>query len=133
MGCGVRAVSVQGGAADRKSYLAATGGFTQPPQKQKTNLTAENAPLNRLYAQVRVERESGQPKLDVLARVHADIEKSFPDDWLLRFELLELATQFKIQAPWIASIQARLQLLARTSDEKRELISRGLETLGSSH
>jgi phenylalanine-4-hydroxylase len=133
MGCGSHVTSVFGGAADRRSYLATTGGFHQPPGKQKTNLTAGNAALNELYAQVRAIRErdtAPQPQeltavRDELASVHDELERSYPQDWLLRYELLE----FKTGAAWEIQIRRRLEEVARTSREKSEMIARGLVLL----
>jgi phenylalanine-4-hydroxylase len=128
LGCGSEIRSVFGGAADRGRYLAATGGFHQPPGKPKTNLTPENAGLNRLYARVRALRDGGTARAELepaLAQVHEELERSHPDDWLLRYELLELKTGLAFEAP----IRARLAEISRGSAEKRELIDRGLELL----
>jgi hypothetical protein len=128
MGCGSQVVSVFGGPADRRKYLAATGGFHQSPGRQKTNLTAENAGLNRLYAKIRELRER-RPVPPELARelssVHEELESRYPSDWLLRYELLE----FKTSAPWETPLRKRLEETARGSREKSEMIARGLTLL----
>ena len=129
MGCGSRVVSVFGGAADRRKYLAATGGFHQSPGKQKSNLTPENAALNKLYARVREIRESGkaQASQEELTRIHAELEKHYPSDWLLRYELLELG--LKDGAPWTSQVRSRLAEIGKTSHAKGEMIARGLGLL----
>jgi phenylalanine-4-hydroxylase len=135
MACGARVLSVFGGAADRRSYLAATGGFKQEPGRPKTNLTEANRGLNALYAQVRAIRSGGDAsspaKLTELREIHDKLERDYPDDWLLRYELLELKTG----APWEQAARKRLDEIARSSSasgekgDKGELIARGLEVL----
>lgn len=132
LGCGENVVSVFGGAADRGKYLAATGGFEQKPQKPKSNLTRENAELNRLYAEVREIREAGDGGAEASTRlreIHALLEKSHPTDWLLRLELLELAKRFGLEAAWTGVARMRLKEIAATAQDRADMISRGLELL----
>lgn len=133
MACGAKVVSVYGGAADRKRYLAATGGFKQEPGRPKTNLTPANRALNELYAQVRKVRDGARwdAAASQLESVHAELEKNHPGEWLLRFELLELAPKLGARSAWAAQARARLDSIAAGSAEKRELIGRGLELLAS--
>ncbi|MGZ3688202.1 MAG: hypothetical protein ACXVBW_07870, partial [Bdellovibrionota bacterium] len=127
LACGTKIVAVFGGAADRARYLATTGGFRQPPGKQKTNLTDENRALNALYAQVREFRESENPQahLPQLAQVQERLARDFPDDWLLRYELLELKTG----AAWESELRKALTRISGTSKDRAEMIQRGLELL----
>jgi phenylalanine-4-hydroxylase len=131
MGCGLGVTSVFGGAADRRKYLAATGGFHQEPRVPKTNLTEENRALNALYAKVREIRESdtARARTAELSAIHEQLETEFGDDWLLRFELLELNGTTKLRALWERSIRQRLEVIGRGSKEKSELIARGLALL----
>jgi phenylalanine-4-hydroxylase len=131
LACGARAISVYGGAADRSRYLAATGGFKQEPGKQKSNLTPQNRALNGLYARVRAAREGTRPQeaTGELAQVHAELETSHPADWLLRFELLELDARYELKSPWRETVIQRLETAAAVSQDRRDLIRRGLELL----
>lgn len=137
LACGGEIISVFGGAADRKKYLAQTGGFHQSPQKQKTNLTAENRALNELYEQVRNIRTQAQiPPASPRARWTSDLEnisesleKNFPSDWLLRFELLELNELLQLHAGWAKPLRASLEQISKQSPDKKELIQRGLRLL----
>lgn len=131
MACGGSVQSVFGGAADRAKYLEATGGFKQPPGRQKSNLTDSNKELNDLYAQVRKIRESTPPGLMTqgLIDVFSKLEASYPDDWLLRYELLELNFTHRLRASWVDAAQKRLDTIAASSKDKAELISRGLAAL----
>lgn len=126
LACGERVVSVFGGAPDRSKYLEATGGFAQKPAKPKSNRTPENAELCELYAEVRRVRESSVADEQRLARVADALERHYPDDWLLRLELLEFK---KGATPWAATMRAQLGAIGRRSGEKRELIERGLKLI----
>ncbi len=132
MVCGEQVVSVFGGAADRKNYLAATGGFHQEPGKQKSNLTAKNRTLNELYSKVRNIRDLNQWDQSTwkkLSEIHEKLEEIDSTDWLLRFELLELAVLNSATLPWIKTLRERLAEISKGSPEKAEMIQRGLDLL----
>jgi phenylalanine-4-hydroxylase len=134
MACGAEVVSVFGGAADRSRYLAATGGFKQVPGKPKTNLTKENQALNKLYAEVRkIRNEAGRElsasAISELAQIHEVLERNHGSDWLLRYELLELDSRFGLKSSWVNAIRSRLEEIALTAKDKREMIQRGLMLL----
>jgi phenylalanine-4-hydroxylase len=127
LACGASVRSVFGGAADRKEYLAVTGGFHQEPGKPKTNLTAANQGLNELYHEIRVLRESGagaDAKKAEFKRVTNLLGSQYPQDWLLRYEMLEMALREPSMAEFCQETRAQLNKMA-----PRELIQRGLEVL----
>lgn len=127
--CGEKVVSVYGGAADRRAYLVATGGFRQAPGMQKSNLMDSEKPLEKLYAQVRKLRESGKASSDELMKIHDQLEAEFPWDWLLRYELLELVTKLKQKPAWEGRVREKLAQISKQSKDRQEMISRGLEAL----
>lgn len=131
LACGSRVTSVFGGPADRKKYLAQTGGFEQIPMKPKSNLTAANRELNELYRDVRDLRESkaeGIPLEKELHRIEAKLEKEFPEDWLLRLEILELAPLAR-HAEREKRLRDALTRIAGMAQDKAEMIERGLKLL----
>ncbi len=124
--------SVFGGAADRGAFLRGTGGFQQKPQQPKCNLTEENRELNGLYAQIRSIREASQPsqsELSQLSAIHAELERKHTDDWLLRLELLEQLRASGLRAIWESTLLERLAEIAESRQDKKEMITRGLELL----
>ncbi len=129
MACGEKVVSVFGGAADRSAYLKATGGYKQKPASQKTNRTPETRELETLYARLREIRESKEAsrRLSDLATIQKRLDAEFPEDWLLRFELLELDHDLGLGAPWGPTVRKSLTELTKKNREMRELITRGLE------
>lgn len=132
LACGSSVVSVFGGAADRSKYLAATGGFNQTPNKPKTNLTEKNKPLNLLYSKVRELREEAKPDqaaIQELAAIYSKLESEFPEDWLLRYELLELDKTHRLHSPWAKKVKTDLEKISTTALDKSEMILRGMELL----
>jgi phenylalanine-4-hydroxylase len=126
MTCGSQVISVFGGAADRPRYLGATGGYGQLPRTQKSNRPGQNSRLIELYEKVRELREkkiTGKALSDELSKIHAELERDFQDDWLLRLELLEL------KSPDGPQIHTRLKEIAASAKDKEEMISRGLALL----
>lgn len=132
LACGVSVKSVFGGAADRGAYVRGTGGFQQRPTFPKTNLTRENQILNELYAEVRSIREEGKVSSGTLASINkiiAQLNDRYPNDWLLRLELLELDSQLQLNSSWRSEMKSRLLEIAKTAQDKNEMIHRGLELL----
>ena len=130
--CGRKVVSVFGGAADRSAYLEAVGGFHQVSTQHKGNLTAQNRGLNALYSDVRKLRDLGQWDMssrEALNRILEGLEKLYPLDWLLRYELLELSVTQGGQFPWEDNLRSQLSMIAQSSPDKAELIQRGLSLL----
>ncbi|MBY0469948.1 aromatic amino acid hydroxylase [bacterium] len=130
LACGVEVVSVFGGAADRAAYLKATGGYGQKPRAPKTNLTQTNRELTDLYARVRTIREAkkdAKTTLDQLDPIVKELDQKFPQDWLLRLEIVEINHTLKMNAPWDKSLRASLSEISKTAKDKSEMIARGLE------
>ncbi len=129
LACGENVTSVFGGAADRKNFLAKTGGFKQSPMLPKCNLTPENRDLNKLYAEVRSLRESGQGSIEDLSQIGSALESKYPEDWLLILELLEISEMRKLTLPFEKELHDRLAEIKRLSLDREEMISRGLALL----
>ncbi len=124
LACGSKIPSVFGGAADREKYLHATGGYQQNPREPKTNLTSHNRVLGELYQKVRQMRET-KSNLSELESIYEQLNKNYPQDWLLRYEILELNPDFK----HATQIKVQLAQISKTSTAVAQLISRGLELL----
>jgi phenylalanine-4-hydroxylase len=138
LACGAWVRSVFGGAPDRARYLAATGGFGQPPRKvMKSNLTSENRELTELYGKIRMLREECDAlgPLEAKARaeaIHARLEEIAQTDWLSRWELLELDVTRQLGVRFRTQLEKRLGEISQLSADRREMIARGLKSLGLS-
>ena len=132
LACGTHVSSVFGNAADRGAYLAyqsKIGIRPQPPGKPKTNLSASNRELDALYARVRSAREQGKRSVDQVVQVLTEALKSYPEDWLLPLEVLELEKMWSTSIPGSTSARERLQDLRKRSTVLEDLIRRGLELI----
>jgi phenylalanine-4-hydroxylase len=132
LGCGMRVPSVFGGAADRYAYMVALGEDRYEPGAHKTNLTAGNEKLNRLYARVRAIREGGEApvRTDELAEIACELGADHPSDWLLRWELLEIDRDLGFRSPWTAELRAQLGAIRIHHPAAAASIERGLALLG---
>jgi phenylalanine-4-hydroxylase len=120
MAVGSRVVSVFGGPADRAKYGEVDDFAAKViPRKQWSDSAVR---IHRLYQSVRdlrpeidsgaaSKQESGSP-LDRFDRLHAEIQRVCPDDWLLHLDLYELVDQL-------------------SSPERQERLSRELTTIAS--
>ena len=134
LACGEKVNSVFGGAADRSNYIFGTTGVLKIVSHPKTNATELNLELGALYLQVRMLRESGKGRLNLVAelsRIHETLEKKYRDDWLLRLELLELNKNFELHAEWEKTIESRLSEISGKAEDRRNMITRGLRLIRS--
>lgn len=123
MAVGSTIPSVFGGAADREAYGSSESFVAKviPPRQYSA---AEEA-LHALYARVRRAREQGGGAAE-LAEVAAALDRDFPDDWLLRLELLELSPQLTTAPDWAAPFRTMLVQRAATDPHCCESIRQGL-------
>ncbi|MBU6154823.1 MAG: aromatic amino acid hydroxylase [Bdellovibrionales bacterium] len=126
---GTRVISVFGGAADRKRFLLNQKKPGKKVQAHTSNLTPENTSLNFLYRQVRDFRDSGEPNLRYLDTVFNQLDKYFPEDWLLRLELLEIYSEREPDNVITAKLYQALENLSVTVPDRKEMIDRGLELI----
>ena len=120
--------SVFGGPADRSVFIKATWDGTYASVPHISTLTAEQIPLNKLYEQVRLVREQKRPFTDLIS-VMDELDKNFPGDWLLRFEIFELAQQLGIKNAVTEKLHAQLLNLQKKNEAQQEIIERGLKFL----
>jgi phenylalanine-4-hydroxylase len=123
LACGERVVSVFGGAADRRAYVAKTGGFKQTPMKPKTNLTSENRRLNEIYSEIRKLRESGRRMESDYEKLAAELDRDYGNDWLSRLEIIELVPK---NSDLSEKLRNRLAAIRKLSRDRDEMIGRGL-------
>ncbi len=131
LACGGSVASVFGGAADRHAYMVALGEYHYEPGTHKTNLTAANEGLNRLYARLREIREGGLAprRPEELAAIARELEEAYPNDWLLRWEMLEIDRDLGFHAAWAPMLRGRLDAIRTDQPAAAESIERGLALL----
>lgn len=117
MAVGARVVSVYAGSADKEK-------FNVYPDKSKVNAihvehSEQEKHLFALYERVRNIREAGNIQPDEIREVENRLDSAFPNDWLLRLELLELSGKVELKDKLI-------DLMAKADAEKNGLIKEGL-------
>ncbi len=95
----------------------------------QSNLTSENSILNTLYKRVREFRESGSKQMDLLDGTLFELVQKFPNDWLLRLELLEIYEKLNPSSVVTAQLREKLRHLASQDLSLTDMIKRGMELL----
>ncbi|WP_047155200.1 aromatic amino acid hydroxylase [Aneurinibacillus tyrosinisolvens] len=132
MAVGASIVSVFSGAADKEKFLAHTDRKSSV-SKKRPQWNDRETKLHHLYKSVREAREGRVEREDTeqrLAAVAQALDRDYPEDWLLRLELLEIMTERGIMKE--ESLHLRQQLTALAGNpENRELIENGLALLSA--
>lgn len=128
MAVGARITSVFGGVADRQRYQL----YQQLVTEASPHAEPEpgQAGLMALYAQVRTLRDSpAEPQAVEAIRIAA---RDYPDEWLLRLELLELLAEGDTGPA--RALRRELDQVGARNATARQLIGYGLSTLpGAAH
>lgn len=122
-----KVVSVFGGAADRKNFVLKNKTSAKKVKSHETNLNATNSKLSGLYQRVRDYRENHETDSHALDTVLIELIESFPDDWLLRLELLEILEKQKQNSLITAQIRQALLAIAERNQNQKDMILRGIE------
>ena len=130
MACaGTHIPSVFGGAADREAYIEETGTQHTLARPQKKNHSEEALAIAPLYQKLRDLRASGSFTEDELTNVYFQLKESFPKDWLLRMEILELLVEKNMAENIQTEIRKDLDSLKSLSPSIDTLIERGLRLI----
>lgn len=125
---GQTVVSVFGGAADKEAY-GDFGDFiakTIPPRVY----SSEQNELFKLYKEVRDLRKDLANNKNIDAKLFQIFEilgSKFPNDWLLKLEILELAHQLPEKPKWTDQIKADLETKAANNKKIGSFILEGLK------
>lgn len=127
MPVGKRITSVFAGAADPDAYFSMEELPVAPEQAAEHREWSE---LESWYSEIRTVRESGQ-NFTELDGILSLLDRRYPDEWLLRLEILELYKQNDERNPNIAHIE---KMLKSTDWEPavQQMIERGLIVIENS-
>ncbi|WP_243014692.1 aromatic amino acid hydroxylase [Brevibacillus borstelensis] len=130
MAVGERIVSVFAGAADREAF--ATG--THKPSvisARQSSYSPEQIRLHQLYQQVRNIREKQQAfDRDTLLTILDELDADYPEDWLIRLELLEILYRQAGTEHEQSRLHSVLEKLKDVNPDQKQLIMNGLQLLG---
>jgi phenylalanine-4-hydroxylase len=118
-----------GGAADRPSYLSVTESGPTKLFKHKSNLTIHNEELNKVYALLREMRETKKFSQDNLNRI-LKAAKDNPNDWLIRFELLEQRNEWGLSLALVQELTTGIEICAKNAKHIEDMISRAKPLIG---
>nr|WP_219834170.1 aromatic amino acid hydroxylase [Paenibacillus sp. R14(2021)] len=127
MAVGSRIVSAYPGAADPAAYFGA-------PPRQTASMALPASPLTELeelyrdVARIREANAFTEDCVQEIGRIHQTLRHSYPHDWLLRLELLELAVSAPELKMMAVPLQDELNALAQTAS-LTNLIRNGLAIL----
>jgi len=124
---GTSCISVFAGASDRLNYRYGTIGYIDGTGTQKSNFEEEKKPLYDCYEQVALLRENsvkGKALEKQLSNVYEKLSE-FPNDWLLRLEMLELFFVHSVDSELKSNLMSELESISGSNEVTAELISRG--------
>lgn len=120
-------VTAHAGAVD-PTYHAETS-FPDARVPKPRVFSARERELMRLYARVTAAPHA-PAALDELTRVHDELVRHYPEEWLLRWNLLERALEVPVANSFARVVAGELEAL-EAQYERREPIAMGLEYLDS--
>jgi phenylalanine-4-hydroxylase len=120
-------VTAHAGAVD-PTYHAETS-FPHVRVPKPRTVSARENELTRLYERIAAAGRA-PAALAELTSVHDELARAYPDEWLLRWNLLERALQIPAARPFARGIAAELETL-EVRFERREPIAMGLAYLRS--
>lgn len=125
MAVGNRIVSAYSGSADKENFNV------YPPKSEKkaikVNYTDKQKSLFGLYSELESQRKSDKVEENNLQSVYEVLKTKYLDNWLIRLELLELATDVNALKSIVNEIYDDLNHIASANDETAELIEAGIK------
>jgi phenylalanine-4-hydroxylase len=125
MAVGERITSVWSGSADKEKFNV------YPPKSTKTTIkdepTAAELRLYNLYSRVREMRDSDAASGASCREIAQMLHEEYPNEWLLRLELLEMVRKNGIDAALEKQLDGELQALKNHSDVYDNVITAGYD------
>lgn len=130
MAVGEEIISVYNGPADADAFGLAYPAPSEKTHKIKYSLNDKN--LHELYAQARKLREINNTERDVsaLACIWKTLQQSYPSDWLLPLEIMELLERRNSKSLIRNQIFDYLETKKTEQPQMAHLISNGLKLIG---
>ena len=120
--------SVFSGPSDRMSY-GSTDDFINPKKPEAKPLNEYEKELINLYQKVkdlRCEQEMCQNISSHVGEILVWLDRKFPQDWLLRLEILEASYKIRPTPIWQDALKQRLMKLANVHKKHTYLIQNGI-------
>jgi phenylalanine-4-hydroxylase len=125
MAVGTRIVSAYSGSADKENFNV------YPPKSEKKAIkvryTDNQKTLFTLYSKLENYRKSDKVVAKELQSLYDVLKTQYPDNWLIRLELLELSSKLDALKPLISEIHDDLEHIASANEETADLIQAGVK------
>ena len=125
LACGEKINSVFGGPADKSKYFSDS--LKNNYQYNKNKSTIIDNELNGLYKKIWNINKKGQT-LNNLENIYNVIQKKYPNEWLIKYEILELSYK-KIDDNWVKSLENDMFKLVSNKTDFSNAIKRGLNLI----
>jgi phenylalanine-4-hydroxylase len=121
--------SVFGGAADPEQFY---NHVVEKPQIKSENKTLPPNQLETMYQWIRSIREMGKLTFEdevEIRRIFTTLKDQFPNDWLLRLELVEILQENCMLQDINFLLRNQLKTIGETNEELKSLVDKGLQLL----
>ena len=125
LACGEKINSVFGGPADKSKYFSDS--LKTNYQYNKNKSTIIDNELNDLYKKIWQINKKNQT-LNNLEKIYNIIQKKYPNEWLIKYEILELSYK-KIDDDWVKSLEDDMFKLASNKTDFSNAVKRGLDLI----
>lgn len=129
MAIGSKVVSVFGGPADREKY-GPTEDFKASILPKK-KYTEKELSLHQYYKRISELRKKSKYDLKTLQTIYRNLQSEAQTDWLIRFEVLELAKLKKLKPEWENEIVEEIRTLASRTPDVAKFVDHSLKLIGA--
>lgn len=131
MAVGAEIVSVYAGAADREKFQSSTH---QPSETQTrrpiyTDVQKRQQQLYQIVRNLRIEEGAEEELPESLQAIRQELDASYPNDWLLRLEILEIMMDHHFPEADCQRLHAQIKAIGDADHELAVLIANGLSLL----
>ncbi|MFB0828691.1 aromatic amino acid hydroxylase [Brevibacillus laterosporus] len=131
MAVGAEIVSVYAGAADREKFQSGTH---QPSETQTrrpiyTDVQKRQQQLYQIVRNLRIEEGAEEELPESLQAIRQELDASYPNDWLLRLEILEIMMDHHFPEADCQRLHAQIKAIGDADHELAVLIANGLSLL----
>jgi len=121
--CGTKITSVYGGAADKTEYYK---NLEIDEKYQNYNLSNKKQDKEIIQFYDKISNLKGTKNINELFKLYNKIKKKSIDDWLLKYQFLEI-TNCNKKIEWINDIYIELNLLSQNNTDLGRAVKRGLQ------
>ena len=132
LACGTSIISVYGGPSDIENYLKFMD--IELPNLKKPSYCGSNTQeiksIDELYKEVRNIREAGELDEDRIKEIIHQIESINPEEWLIKYELIEILLNFKTnKSKLYNNLKSQIIKISEKNIDLQQSILRGIKSI----